>query len=141
MAKIGLQGRVLVWSLVAVLALPAAAEARRRHPGHHGGAKYTPPLGARSIWGPGNQRPPGRRPQGHHGGRNHALPMGPDSFGRPETNAPVDRAVGRPAVRRDVGWLPALSGVARMCSEQARELTDWPIERIAQTVQPSPSQR
>ncbi len=110
MAKIGLQGRVLVWSLVAVLALPAAAEARRRH-------------------------------HGHHGGRNHALPMGPDSFGRPETNAPVDRAVGRPAVRRDVGWLPALSGVARMCSEQARELTDWPIERIAQTVQPSPSQR
>jgi LTXXQ motif family protein len=109
MAKIGLQARVLVWSLVAALALPAAGEARRRH-------------------------------HGHHGGRHHALRMAPDLFPRPETNAPMDRAVGRPA-RRDVGWLPALAGVARMCREQAHELTDWSIERIGQTVQPSPSQR
>lgn len=109
MAKICLQARVLVWSLVAVLALPAAGEARRRH-------------------------------HGHHGARHHALPT-PDSLPRPETNAPVGRAVGRQGVRRDVGWLPALAGVVRMCSEQAQELTDWPIERIAQTVQPSPSQR
>jgi LTXXQ motif family protein len=109
MAKVCLQARVLVWSLVAALALPAAGEARRRHHGHHGG--------------------------------RHPVLQTPDSLPRPETNAPPDRPVGRPAVRRDVGWLPALAGVVRMCSEQAQELTDWPIERIAQTVQPAPSQR
>src|SRR6266446_535732 len=90
MARISLQTRMVVWSLMAALAFPAGGEARRRH--HHG----------------------------HH------------------INAVVDA---RPAMRRNVGWLPAIAGVARMCSGQAHELADWPIERIAQTIGPTPPQR
>src|SRR6266550_1534827 len=36
---------------------------------------------------------------------------------------------------------PNEPGLELVRSEQAHELTDWPIERIAQTVQPSPSQQ
>src|SRR5262249_8701543 len=55
--------------------------------------------------------------------------------GRAYANAPAYGG-GRPAPVR----VPA-TGVAQVCSEQAAGLTDFPIERIAQAVEPDDAQR
>jgi hypothetical protein len=50
-------------------------------------------------------------------------------------NAPAYSGGGRPAVR-----VPNV-GVAQVCSEQASELTQWPIDKIENAVQPDDNQR
>jgi hypothetical protein len=50
------------------------------------------------------------------------------------------RAAARSASRSDAQQVPTAGG-SQVCSERAPALTEWPIERIAQTVEPTDAQR
>jgi hypothetical protein len=62
--------------------------------------------------------------------------FGPYAFGGTAyANVPASGRRARASTRQLAG------GAAQVCSEQAPALTEWPIERIAETVQPNETQR